>query len=98
MPEVAHLLRGLGPFLACADVAGGDDKNPALQLLPASVQEQAAAALAQAPEVGFLRCTLFRAIHPLALVCWFCVVPDRIAIKFHLAPHGMDPMDALAVL
>lgn len=64
MPEIAHLLRGLGPFLACADISGGDDKNPALQLLPASVQEQAAAALAQAPEVGyclwadnFIRCT-----------------------------------------
>lgn len=51
MPESSHLLRGLNSFLACADVAGGDNKNPALQPLPESMQDQAAAALALPPEV-----------------------------------------------
>lgn len=52
MPEIAYLLRGLSPFLAFANVAGGDVKNPALQPLPEAIQDHATAALALPPQVS----------------------------------------------
>lgn len=51
MPELAHVLRDLSPFLACADATSGDHKNPALKPLPDAISTQAATALAQDPDV-----------------------------------------------
>eukprot|EP00892_Ulva_mutabilis_P012060 jgi/Ulvmu1/9226/UM005_0326.1 len=55
MPEVSHILRDLSPFLAFADAASGDHKNPALRPLPEAICTQASAALAHGPEVSLNR-------------------------------------------